>query len=61
MPGWCDGITIVGSELESTDSIDGGAGTDTITLSADSATIIDADFDNISNVEKFTIANGGTA
>ena len=53
-----DGITMVGAQLTSADTIDGGTATDTITLSADAATIIDADFDNISNVEKFTTANG---
>ena len=53
-----DGITIVGAQLTSADTIDGGADTDTITLSADAATIVDADFDNISNVEKFTTADG---
>ena len=43
-----DGITAVGAQLTSADTIDGGAATDTITLSADAATIVDADFDNIS-------------
>ena len=55
-----DGIT-VGAQLTSADTIDGGADTDTITLSADAATIVDADFDNISNVEKFTTADGANS
>ena len=37
-----DGITIVGAQLTSAD-VDGGADTDTITLSADAAAITDAD------------------
>ena len=56
-----DGITTVGAQLTSADTIDGGADTDTITLSADAATIVDADFDNISNVEKFTTADGANS
>ena len=56
-----DGITIVGAQLTSADTIDGGADTDTITLSADAATITDADFDNISNVEEFTTADGANS
>ena len=56
-----DGITTVGAQLTSADTIDGGADTDTITLSGDAATIVDADFDNISNVEKFTTADGANS
>ena len=56
-----DGITTVGAQLTSADTIDGGADTGTITLSADAATIVDADFDNISNVEKFTTADGANS
>ena len=53
-----DNITTVGGRLTDADTIDGGGGTDTITLSADSATIVDADFTNIENVEGFTTADG---
>ena len=53
-----DSITTVGAQLTTDDSIDGGADTDTITLSVDAATIIDADFTNIDNVEGLTTANG---
>ena len=42
----------------SADTIDGGDDTDTITLSANSVTIVDADFTAITNVEKLTTANG---
>ena len=49
------------AETHRADTIDGGGGTDTITLSADAATIVDADFTNIDNVEKFTTADGTKA
>ena len=47
-----DGITTVGAQLTSADTIDGGADTDTI-VDADAATIIDADFDNISMLRNY--------
>ena len=53
-----DTINVVGANLTDADTIAGGANTDSIVLTADSATIIDADFDNISAVEKFTTADG---
>ena len=56
-----DSISVVGANLAASDSIDGGADIDTITLSADAATIIDADFTNVDNVEKLTTANGANS
>ena len=53
-----DTINIVGAQPTTDDSIDGGANTDTIVLSVDAATIVDADFTNIDNVEKLTTAGG---
>ena len=45
----------------SADTIDGGADTDMITLSAFTATIVDADFTNIDNVEGFTTTVGANS
>ena len=48
------------TQLTSTDTIDGGAHRQDA-LSADAATIIDADFTNIDNVEVFTTADGANS
>ena len=53
-----DSISVTGVNLTSADTIDGGGNTDTILLAASGATIEDADFTNIDNVEKFTTAGG---
>ena len=51
-----DTITTATANLTAADTIDGGAGTDTI-VTSDDATVVDADFTNVTNVE----AISGTA
>jgi hypothetical protein len=52
-----DGITIVPSALGSSDSIDGGSGSDTLTFSA-AGTVVDGAFTNVSSVELLQLAAG---
>jgi Ca2+-binding RTX toxin-like protein len=52
-----DGITAAIAQLTTADTIDGGAGTDTITFS-DVGSSADSDFTNVSNIEKLTLADG---
>ena len=52
-----DGITIVPSALGSSDSIDGGSGSDTLTFSA-AGTVADGAFTNVSSVELLQLAAG---
>ena len=51
-----DTIVSTSANLTSNKTIDGGAGTDILSLSTDGSTVIDSDFTNISNVETLTAA-----
>jgi Ca2+-binding RTX toxin-like protein len=50
--GGADTITAAVDNLTSTDAIDGGAGSDTLTITG-TGTLTDADFTGVSNIEKF--------
>jgi Ca2+-binding RTX toxin-like protein len=49
------------SGLTSLDSVDAGAGTDTVALTGNTAFTAATDFDNVSNIEVITLANTTTA
>ena len=51
-----DTINVATANFTSADTVDGGAGTDSIALS-DAATVVDADFTNLSNVETISYGN----
>ena len=52
-----DTIKVATASFTTADSIDGGAGTDTIQLT-NNATVVDADFTSVSNVETLTSSTG---
>ena len=52
-----DGVTVIGAQLTSADTIDGAAGTDTLTIGT-VGTLSDSDFTNISNFETLVGGDG---
>jgi len=54
-------IKFATGSFTSADIVDGGAGTDTIAITTDGSTVVDADFTNVTNVEQLTTVAGTTA
>ena len=53
-----DSIRFATGSFTSADIVDGGDGTDTILMTTDGSTVVDADFTNVTNVEQLTTTAG---
>ncbi len=52
-----DTVSVVAAQLTTLDTIDGGAGTDILSIITTAATLADADFTNVSNMETLTFTS----